>query len=1300
MIKNKRAVAIATSLLICLVNIQAQHFKSIGVRDGLTDTCVESIAKDRYGYVWFATLNGLNRFDGYNIKKYSLKDFGLNFDQFKYVAEDKEGNIWTVSATGTVYLFDREKDCLTKNLNYALAPLGIYSDKITLIRVDDIGNLWIGANRTLYHYDYTQAKLSTYELPHPCFDVDSDGKDTYLSLHDGRIMHLAPTPPHEKFETIKNGEGRPSLMMLDSDGRLWTYGPLMFGKVMYYDKIRKTWNKLPDNELTDNDFTVAAVDDRNGHILFGSNSNGIISFSKDLSEYKIIKHVSENPLTIPSNHISCLYLSDDNILWIGTNRNGVALTSTEDMNISQISININEDVKTVIENSDGDYWIGMDGKGLLKYSVKDGSFRHFSANDGSIPSENIVGSSMLSDGSLVFSTYGGGAFKWNGSNSIRFSCNDENFHNEIKYCREAVEDNSGNVWFLTFNRGVVCLMPDGSWKKFNRENSELISNHMTSITYSPEHDRLFVSNMECIYEISTQTLELTRFKIFDQVTVLHLDKRCILWVGTTDGLWYRELKKDSEFNCLDVSDGLSHSHIKGIAADIKEDIWVTTNDGFTCIYVINDPLKNSIETRCFPYYAEDGIGTGVFCYNSIYCTRNGAILMGNDGKVIQAEPFINIYSKKRPALELTYASVSGEEVHINDFNKNIYSNKLKIGHNDNLSLKVSAMDYLNRNKIKYEYNISGSEEWILMQGNQMFLNRLPSGNHTLSFRMAGSHYPECTSHLSVIVKPPFWKSTIAMIIYAALFILSCLFIIKFMQNRNRRRLDKERNEMNEAKILFFTNISHDLRTPLTMIITPLQKLMRENKNTELEADLDLIYRSATTLMNEVNQLLDFKKMNDAKVNFNPSYGDFVRYVNEILESYNLISCDDSIKLTKEICDERIMMDFDRNKIMRILHNLISNAFKYNHAKGYVKVSLHRNGDHVELSVTDSGTGIDDLHKPFIYDRFYQAHNNEALSGNGIGLHIVKEYVELHHGTISVSDNYPSGCIFTVRIPITHVSIPEESLENLTDEENAHEDSAGVGQEEEKPKILIVEDNLPFRKFLKTSLSDRYKIYEAGNGRAALESLEKHSISIIVSDVMMPEIDGLELCHKVKNDIRYSHIPIILLTAIQNKEMVIKSLRDGADEYISKPFDVEMLTLKIDKILRWSQENYERFSSYGTQVSDLTISRLDEELLKKAVDAIERNLSDSEYSVEDLSLEIGISRSGLYKKMMFITGKSPIEFIRTIKIKKGRNMIEEGETSISQVAWSVGFSPKQFSRYFKEEYGCLPSEFLKHIRQDV
>lgn len=1298
MMRHKRAFAIATCLLICFVNIHAQHFKSIGVSDGLTDPCIESIVKDRYGYMWFATLNGLDRFDGYNIRKYSLKDFGLNFDQFKYVAEDKGGNLWTRSATGKIYLLDRKNDCLTDKLSYALSPLGIYNDEITSIHVDNVGNLWIGAECTLYHYDYTKEKLSVYELPDTCSDVDSDGKDTYLSLRNGSIMQL--TPPHEKFETIRKGEGMPFRMMLDSDGRLWAYGFLSLPKAMYYDKIRKEWNHLPGNELTDNDFIVAAVDDRNGHILFGSNSNGIISFSKDLSEYKTIKHISDKPLTIPSNHISCLYLSDDNILWVGTNRNGAALSSTEGMNITQISIDINEDVKTVIENSDGDYWIGMDGKGLLKYSVSDGSIIHFSAKDGSIPSENIVGSHMLSDGSLVFSTFGGGVFKWNGSSSIRFRCNDEGFHNEIRFCREVVEDNSGNIWFLTFHRGIVCLMPDGNWKQFNTTNSELISNHMTSITYSPEHDRLFVSNSECIYEISTQTLELAKFQIFNQVTALHLDKRCILWVGTTEGLWYKELKKDSGFCCLDLSDGLSHSHIKGIVGDLKEDIWVTTNNGFTCIYIINDPLKNSIETRCFPYYEEDGIGTGAFCYNSVYCTRKGKILMGNDGKVIQAEPNLNVHSKKRRRLELTSVSVSGEEIDIKDFNKDVYSNSLKIRHNDNLSVKVSAMNYLDRNKIKYEYNISGDDEWILMQGNYMFLNRIPSGNHRLSFRIAGSYYPECTSYLYVIVKPPFWKSTPAMIIYVVVFILSCLLTIKLMQNRNRMMLEKKMNQMNEAKIRFYTNISHDLRTPLTMIITPLLKLMREHKGTELETELDLVYRSATTLMNEVNQLLDFKKMENDKVNFNPSYGDFVRYINEILESYNLIFSDDSIKLTKEICDERIMMDFDRNKIMRILYNLMGNAFKYNHAKGYVKVSLHRNVDHVELIVADSGTGIDDMHKPFIYERFYKGHNNEAISGNGIGLNIVKEYVELHNGTISVADNYPSGCIFTVTLPISHVSVTEDIEENVMDEENEKEENADIGQDGEKPKILIVEDNLTFRQFLKSSLSDRFKIYEACNGRAALESLEKHTISIIVSDVMMPEIDGLELCRKVKNDIRYSHIPIILLTALQNKEMIIKGLRDGADEYISKPFDVEMLTLKIDKILKWRQENYRKFSKEGVPVSDLTVSHLDEKLLKKAIDAIEKNLSDSEYSVEDLSLEIGISRSGLYKKMMFITGKSPIEFIRTIKIKKGRKMIEEGETSVSQVAWSVGFSPKQFSRYFKDEYGCLPSEFLKHIRQDV
>ena len=281
--------------------------------------------------------------------------------------------------------------------------------------------------------------------------------------------------------------------------------------------------------------------------------------------------------------------------------------------------------------------------------------------------------------------------------------------------------------------------------------------------------------------------------------------------------------------------------------------------------------------------------------------------------------------------------------------------------------------------------------------------------------------------------------------------------------------------------------------------------------------------------------------------------------------------------------------------------------------------------------------------------------------------------------------------------ITHNCALDEDID-IIDDEHLENESRTIS--EGRQKILIIEDNLPFRQFLKSSLSDKYKVYEAGNGKAALESLEKHSIDIVISDVMMPVMDGLELCREVKNDIRYSHIPVILLTAIQNKEMTVQGLRDGADEYISKPFDVEVLILKIEKILKRRQDNHERFSDNTAKISELTVSRLDEDLMNRTLAAIEKNLTDSEYSIEDLSAEVGISRSGLYKKLMFITGKSPIEFIRTIKLKKGRDMLEAGETSVSQIAWSVGFSPKQFSKYFKDEYGCLPSEYLKHIRNQA
>lgn len=1267
-------------MILAFHSLAAYNFKTISVKEGLTDNAIESIVQDSEGYMWFATNNGLNRYDGYDVSIWSLRNRGQNFDQFKYVSEDKDGNIWATSASGEVYIIDRRNDQAINGPDSVLAGLGIpYSAKREIF-VDENGNLWTQAATTLYQYDYSSGHLSSWSMSSAITSLTSDETDSYLSLSDGSIVRITNGGD---TELIRQAGNRGNNIMLDRKGRLWSYG---YNKHPEYYNLRSdTWHTLPDNPITSGSTVTCAIVDKDGNIWFGTISQGVIVFSHDLKSYQTLRHESDNRLSIPSNHISCMYAGGDNTIWIGTAKGGAALTSTERVIIRQHDAETDEDVKTITEDSAGGIWFGLDGKGLSNISAQ-GTVRNFTSADGSIPGDNITGSARLNDGTILFSSFGNGVFTWDGKKAGRLHCPDKEFFSNTRFCSHVLEDRSGQIWILTFSNGVVCLQKDGRWTHFHMDNSDLVSNYMTSMTYSDTDDRIFISNRQCIYEIYPDTMKLNKLQEFHQVTNIHVDSRNLLWIGTADGLYRtRGPGKDSEIYRLTTSDGLSHNYILGICEDLRGDIWVTTNDGFTYIYIINDPLKDLVETRCFAYYDDDGIGDGRFSYNAIYCSGNGRIWMGNDGKLITADMNAINRTLKGGKLTMTSIHVSGTKSVMPE------SGEIRISHSDNLSLTVSAMDYLNKNKIKYEYRTGEKEEWILMPGNRLFLNSLQPGTHTLDIRTTGStHSPEDFLSIRVKVSPPFWRSPVAIIIYILSFLFVSLVFIQMIKSRNVKIIDREIHEINEKKIQFFTSISHDLKTPLTMIITPVSKLLREHKDTPLENDLALINRSALTLMDEVEMLLDFKKMDKGKSAFNPTYGDISRFVREIVSSFDLIF-DDSIKLITAIDERPVMTEFDRNKIMRIVHNLLSNAFKFNHPKGYIKVSLQKVENDIEISVADSGSGISDEAKQHIFERFYIGHSNASISGNGIGLHIVQEFVRLHNGTVSVSDNHPSGSIFTVTLPITG-SMPGNQEDIIDDNESCSDTT------DNKTKVLIVDDNIHFREFLKKSLSDKYKVYEASNGKSAMESLEKHSISIIISDVMMPVMDGMELCRQVRNDIRYSHIPFILLTAIQNKDTIVKGLRDGADEYISKPFDIEVLVLKIEKILKRLHENYEKFRNEKTEISEITLSRLDEELMNKIMATIDENLSDSEYSIESLSTEVGISRSGLYKKLMFITGKSPIELLRTCRLKKGRDMLESGETSVSQIAWSVGFSPKQFSKYFKEEYGCLPSEYLKHRRQ--
>lgn len=458
-----------------------------------------------------------------------------------------------------------------------------------------------------------------------------------------------------------------------------------------------------------------------------------------------------------------------------------------------------------------------------------------------------------------------------------------------------------------------------------------------------------------------------------------------------------------------------------------------------------------------------------------------------------------------------------------------------------------------------------------------------------------------------------------------------------------------------------------------------------------------MYRNATTLLNEVNQLLDFRKLDQQKVQLSLSYGDLTDFIAETCVPFESLSQKYGIILQVHVNTPKIEMNFDRNKMQRILFNLLSNAIKYNHENGSVMVSVDKHstsqGECVRIKVADSGIGIKDENKEKIFDRFFQErHVTTTYMGSGIGLHIVKEYVTLHGGEITVVDNKPQGSVFTVLLPIVQsddFSLTKDEAIEVVENESL---KISVGQSE--VSLLIVEDNDDFRSFLMNCLKEHYQVFEASNGKEALSILACQSVSIIISDVMMPVMDGIELCRKVKSDIRYSHIPVILLTARTAEDNILGGLKEGADEYITKPFNLEILLLRIRKLLEWAKCNYEKFNTVDISPSEITISTLDEQLIEKSIRIVEDNMDNSDFSVEEFSAAVGMSRSGLYKKLMQITGKSPLEFIRILRLKRGKKLLDSSQLSVSQIAYQVGLSPKQFAKFFKEEFGYLPSEYKK------
>ncbi len=1277
------------------------YFRTVDVKDGLADNFVRDIVRDSYGYIWIATINGISRYDGYRLTNYIPQNYGGTSNDVTMVRETADSTLW-ILCTDELLTFKRTESVWQKDGAERLAQMGIEGIK-QVFHIDEKGDLWVTTQFGLYHYSYSTHRLQHFNIyggtpvkhiiskDETTLVVTSDYKIYKVGEKEGRLLLLTQAPD------ITNS--RDYRLFLDSHAKLWIYySHAMAGTQWVYSLKDKQWRQMDELRSLGSVTINAIAEDYNGQIWVGTGQEGIGIIPNTDKGLAMDKIRYENAFLAHSSHISCFYPDNNNTFWIGSANLGIAFTNLNIPDFKLIATERHEDISAFAEDQLGNLWIGFDGGGIMKNSPT-GTSSYYSVAQKLLPSDIITSLVLNEDGSLLAGTYGNGIAQFDGTKFIPLFQDNSN----LKYIKALKYDQHGNLWVATVDNGVVKVTPSGKITYYTSENSSLSSNGTLCIACDSLNDQVYIGTSLGISVFDGAKKKFVKTKLSERlktsyITSMMTCNRQQLWIGTRDGLWISLPENDSIIH-LTSDQGLSHNVVRALAKS-KDGVWASTADGLTYV------TRTNHNYNCHPFFDSDGLHDIIFSNNAALTTRKGEILLGSISGYLSFLPDNVIANYPRMHVEFTEFRINGEFVakSLSDFT---------IQHDERLGISLSVMNPALSRNVRYFYRFKGDKEWIRVPGNMLYFATLRPATHVLQVKAVlgsgttntndQSDTQRCDiSELTIHVMPPLWLSKWAFACYLLLLVALVFLAYKTIKRRQQRELaiqqmevNLKKYEMEEDKITFFTNISHDIKTPLTMVVAPLEKIRESPLPAHIRTELDVAWQNARQLYDLVLELLDFRRLDVGKEKLNLSHGDLVAFIRQTVQGFSYYASRKQIKMQLRLPQTAIETLFDENKIRRIVTNLLSNACKYNVENGTVTVSMNvgkgpRQEDTVVLSVADTGIGVRD--KNHIFDRFVQEIHGQEQEGSGLGLHIVRQYVDMMGGSISVTDNKPEGTIFTVTLPLR-----EQETESDAEELPAEEETAALAlSQPSKPTILVVEDNTDARLFLQRSLEDEYQVLTAGNGKEALQLLSRtDQTNMIVSDVMMPVMDGMELVKQVKKNIRYSHIPIILLTAKSSEESIVAGLEEGVADYITKPFSLAVLRLRIRKIIEWTQNVYNQVAT-GIEIkpSEITVSSLDEEFISQVIADIEAHINDVNYSVVQLSNSVNMTRGNLYKKLMAIVGKSPVEFIRIVRLERGKNLLDQGRTNISEVADMVGISPKLFAHYFKTIYGSTPSEYLK------
>lgn len=1273
-------------LLLALPTTATVNFRTINVKDGLADNFVRDIMTDSEGYIWLSTINGVSRYDGYRFLNFQPKQWGGRTGDVSMVRETADHTLWMLITSGELFTYRRDEQKWQMDGIERLSAMGIKGNTIRSFYVDDDGGLWVATEYGLWHQDFQRPSgeqtfspaLKTDPIARPILHIVAKNGTTLIITTDYYIYKVSASG---KLTLLTNhpkpgNDDRDSHAMLDSRMNLWLYhAHESAGALWVWSLSNNEWRQPEVLNRLGSHITVNAIaEDSNGRLWVSTGNQGIF-----------ISEEGTQKLNFP--HVTCFYADRNNTMWAGSAKLGAAYADLNSPEFIHITNEGHDDVSALIEDAQGNIWIGFDGEGIIRQG-KDGATRTFSALQGQLSSDNVTALTIDGQGHILVGTYGGGIAQFNGD---QFTPLYEHI-DQLRYVKALIYDRHGSYWVATVDKGVVRIT-DNRFTNYTAKNSPLRSDGIICLAYDAPADRMYIGTSIGLAAYDCSQGGFVKDDMIDSlkdisVTSLLVDDDGRLWIGSRNGLWI----KDRTLRHLTTEQGLTHNVVRALAMSAGT-LWASTDNGLTSITIQDDDYK------CRPFFDSDGLQGIIFSNNAALTTHDGTVLLGSLTGYISIGPERLQVNNGSAGMIPSSLKVAFTEFRINGNPVVKSPQDFTINYGERLGVSISMMVPALSHKTRYLYRFKGEEEWMRAPSNMLYFASLMPGTHVLQVKaeltgMTTTDVSELTFH----VLRPLWLSNWAIAGYLLLFSALVWIVWRAIRRRQKRELAMKQMELNlrkyemeEQKISFFTNISHDIKTPLTMVMAPLEKIRDATLPTAIRTEIDVAWQNARQLYDLVLELLDFRRLDEGKEQLKLSHGELVSFVRRNVHSFDYIAKRRNITIKFQLPSTPIEMSFDENKMRRILTNLLSNAFKYNVENGTVTVSLNQQDNEIQLSVADTGIGIKD--KQSIFERFVQETHGQEQEGSGLGLHIVRQYVDMMGGTIMVTDNKPAGTVFTVTIPTAITDIPKDE-DAMDKTEHPVTETAPVKQ---PPTILVVEDNTDARLFLQRSLEDEYRILSAANGKEAFSLLGKNDqVNLIISDVMMPVMDGIEFVRQLRQNIRYSHIPVILLTAKSGEEDIIAGLEEGVADYLTKPYSLAVLRLRIKKILEWTKHIYEQVAT-GIEItpSEITVSSLDEELISQVIAEVEANITDPTYSVVQLSSAVGMTRGTLYKKLMAIVGKSPVEFIRIVRLKRAKSLLEQGRTNISEVADAVGFSPKMFAQYFRETFGETPSEYLKH-----